>query len=87
MEAPGGVGVGENPKVPAVVLPPASEFKPPDVAKGTDLSSTPLGGGGGGGDPNTNSKEAHKIIFESLPSVPKFRLWKSSLRKEVAGAS
>eukprot|EP00973_Karenia_brevis_P011762 1593473-Karenia_brevis.AAC.1 len=45
------------------------------------------GGGGGGGDPNTKSKEADKITLEFLPTVPKFRLWKSSLRKEVAGAS
>ena len=33
------------------------------------------------------SKEADKIVLEALPTVPKFKLWKSHLQKAVAGAS
>eukprot|EP00973_Karenia_brevis_P051759 7190465-Karenia_brevis.AAC.1 len=83
MEAPGGVRVAEKPHIPALELPPVSDTKTKDVPTG----KAPPGGassGGGGGDPNTKSKEADKITLEPLPTVPKFRLWKSSLRKEVA---
>eukprot|EP00973_Karenia_brevis_P052052 7229835-Karenia_brevis.AAC.1 len=82
MEAPGGVGVAEKPKVPMLQWPSANESKSSDVVMGKDASSAPsggaCGGGGGGGGPNTRSKEADNITLESLPTVPKFPLWKSS---------
>eukprot|EP00973_Karenia_brevis_P053101 7382031-Karenia_brevis.AAC.1 len=66
MEAPGGVGVGERPKVPALALPLTNNTS--DASKGIDSAFTPLGGavggasggGGGGGDPNTKAKKLTK---------------------------
>eukprot|EP00973_Karenia_brevis_P019517 2677408-Karenia_brevis.AAC.1 len=72
MEAPGGVRVAEKAQIPALELPPVSDFKSPDATTSKDHSSAPpggaSGGGGGGGDPNTKSKEADKITLEPLPT-------------------
>eukprot|EP00973_Karenia_brevis_P032206 4439807-Karenia_brevis.AAC.1 len=68
MEAPGGVGVAEKPRVPTLELP-----KPQVDTSSKEQPPAPSGGaagGGGGNDPNTKSKEADKITLEPLPTVP-----------------
>eukprot|EP00973_Karenia_brevis_P088709 12302136-Karenia_brevis.AAC.1 len=49
MEAPGGVRVAEKAQIPALELPPASDFKTPDATLSKDQSSAPSGGASGGG--------------------------------------